>query len=96
MKPKNPSSSVSGKQQPNPYSDLTRPIIIGRINVVGVFTLYSREVQRFLHVALQTLAAPVITSLLFFLVFSVAIGNRGNLANGTDFVVFLVRAIRGS
>jgi ABC-2 type transport system permease protein len=72
------------------YPDRIRPIIIGRINVVGVITLYSREVQRFINVALQTLAAPVITSLLFFLVFSVAIGNRGNLANGTDFVAFLV------
>ena len=41
-------------------------------------------------VALQTLAAPVITSVLFLLVFSVAIGNRGNLGGNVDFVVFLV------
>jgi len=68
----------------------TRPIFIGRINIIGVATLYRREVQRFMTVALQTLAAPVITSVLFLLVFSVAIGNRGNLAGGVDFVVFLV------
>ena len=67
-----------------------RPIFIGRINIIGVATLYRREVQRFMTVALQTLAAPVITSVLFLLVFSVAIGNRGNLAGGVDFVVFLV------
>ena len=67
-----------------------RPIFIGRINLIGVVTLYRREVQRFMTVALQTLAAPVITSVLFLLVFSVAIGNRGNLADGVDFVVFLV------
>ncbi len=67
-----------------------RPIFIGRINTIGVATLYRREVQRFMTVALQTLAAPVITSVLFLLVFSVAIGNRGNLSGGIDFVVFLV------
>ena len=67
-----------------------RPIFIGRINIIGVATLYRREVQRFMIVALQTLVAPVITSVLFLLVFSVAIGNRGNLADGVDFVIFLV------
>ena len=67
-----------------------RPIFIGRINIIGVATLYRREVQRFMTVALQTLAAPVITSVLFLLVFSVAIGNRSNLAGDVDFVVFLV------
>ena len=67
-----------------------RPIFIGRVNIIGLATLYRREVQRFMTVALQTLAAPVITSVLFLLVFSVAIGNRGNLAGSIDFVVFLV------
>lgn len=86
---KSPSPDV-GVPLANSYPDHIRPITIGRVNVVGVITLYSREVQRFMNVALQTLAAPVITSLLFFLVFSVAIGNRGDLANGVDFVVFLV------
>jgi len=69
---------------------IVRPISIGRINTIGVITLYSREVQRFMKVALQTLAAPVITSVLFLMVFSVAIGNRGNLAGGIDFITFLV------
>ena len=67
-----------------------RPIFIGRINIIGVATLYRREVQRFVTVALQTLAAPVITSVLFLLVFSVAIGNRGNLAGDVEFILFLV------
>ena len=67
-----------------------RPIFIGQINWIGVATLYRREAQRFKAVALQTVAAPVMTSVLFLLVFSVAIGNRGNLAGSVDFVVFLV------
>jgi ABC-2 type transport system permease protein len=82
--------SPSGTAPSHPASMPIRPIFIGQINLIGVATLYRREVQRFMAVALQTLAAPVITSVLFFLVFSVAIGNRGNLAGGVDFVVFLV------
>jgi len=84
--PPSPSSTAPSY----PASMPIRPIFIGQINLIGVATLYRREVQRFMAVALQTLAAPVITSVLFLLVFSVAIGNRGNLAGGVDFVVFLV------
>jgi ABC-2 type transport system permease protein len=90
MKPIKPLSSNVATPPSHPYSERIRPIAIGRINLVGVTTLYSREVQRFINVALQTLAAPVITSVLFLLVFSVAIGNRGDLADGVDFIIFLV------
>ena len=41
---------------------------------------------------MQTLAAPVITSILFLMVFSVAIGNRSPLSGGVDFVTFLISA----
>ena len=84
--PPSPSSTAPSHSASIPI----RPIFIGQINLIGVATLYRREVQRFMAVALQTLAAPVMTSVLFLLVFSVAIGNRGNLAGGVDFVVFLV------
>ena len=67
-----------------------RPIQIDQINWIGLQTLYLREVQRFMKVALQTLAAPVITSILFLMVFSVAIGNRAGLSGGVDFVTFLI------
>ena len=94
MKPVDPPPQAAAPEvtsaASHPIPAPTRPIMIGRINVIGVTTLYRREVQRFITVALQTLAAPVITSVLFLLVFSLAIGNRGNLAGGVDFVVFLV------
>ena len=67
-----------------------RPIQIAGINWIGLQTLYVREVQRFIKVALQTLAAPVITSILFLMVFSVAIGDSAGMPNGVDFVTFLV------
>jgi ABC-2 type transport system permease protein len=43
-----------------------------------------------MKVAMQTLAAPVITSILFLMVFSVAIGDRAGLSGGVDFVTFLI------
>ena len=67
-----------------------RPVQINQINWIGLWTLYLREVQRFVKVAMQTLAAPVITSILFLMVFSVAVGDRAGLSGGVDFVTFLI------
>ena len=53
-----------------------RPVQIGRVNWVGLQTLYLREVQRFAKVGMQTVVAPVITSMLFLMVFVVAVGDR--------------------
>ena len=41
-------------------------------NWVGLKTLYLREVRRFMKVGTQTLAAPVVTALLYMMVFVVA------------------------
>ena len=57
----------------------------------GLWTLYMREVQRFAKVAMQTVIAPVITSMLFLMVFAVAVGERAQLAGDTDFIAFLCR-----
>jgi ABC-2 type transport system permease protein len=70
--------------------ELCRPVHIGPVNWVGLGVLYQREVQRFLKIATQTLVAPVITSILFLMVFSVAIGERASFAGDIDFVTFLV------
>ena len=61
----------------------------GHVNWIGVWTLYQKEILRFLNVWIQTLFSPLITSLLFLLVLSVAIGNeRGNVL-GVPFINFL-------
>ena len=61
----------------------------GLINWVGAWTLYQKEVLRFLIVWAQTLFSPLISSLLFLLVLSVAIGtDRGNVL-GVPFISFL-------
>ena len=54
-----------------------------------MWTLYAREVTRFYKVGTQTLAAPVVTSLLFFAIFSVALGGEGRGVGDIPFVVFL-------
>jgi ABC-2 type transport system permease protein len=63
---------------------------IGRVNWVGLQTLYLREVQRFAKVGMQTVVAPVITSMLFLMVFAVAVGDRAQLAGDISFISFLV------
>jgi ABC-2 type transport system permease protein len=62
---------------------------IGAVNWRGLWTLYAREVKRFFKVGTQTLAAPVVTSLLFFIVFSVALEGDGRSVGDVPFVVFL-------
>jgi len=61
----------------------------GLINWVGAWTLYKKEVLRFLIVWIQTIFSPLISSLLFLLVLSLAIGaDRGDVL-GVPFINFL-------
>ena len=61
----------------------------GLINWVGAWTLYQKEVLRFLNVWAQTLFSPLISSLLFLLVLSLAIvAERGDIL-GVSFITFL-------
>ena len=61
----------------------------GYINWIGFWTLYKKEVLRFLIVLIQTIISPLVTSLLFLMVLSVAIGNdRGDIL-GFPFITFL-------
>ena len=61
----------------------------GVINWVGAWTLYQKEVLRFLLVWAQTLFSPLISSLLFLLVLSLAIGNERGDVLGVSFISFL-------
>ncbi|MBI1180291.1 MAG: multidrug ABC transporter permease [Alphaproteobacteria bacterium] len=63
---------------------------IGRINWIGLWTLYSKEVQRFMKVGLQTVMAPAITTILFFAIFMVALGGGHRTFQGMPFGEFLV------
>ena len=61
----------------------------GLINWIGAWTLYKKEVLRFFIVWVQTIFSPIITSLLFLLVLSLAIGNERSDVLGVPFVSFL-------
>ena len=59
------------------------------INWIGVQTLYLREVRRFWKVGAQTVAAPVVTTLLYMLVFVVALQGARPPLHGTPFALFV-------
>ena len=61
----------------------------GLINWIGAWTLYKKEVLRFLIVWIQTIFSPLISSLLFLLVLTLALGaDRGDVL-GVPFITFL-------
>ncbi len=61
----------------------------GAVNLVGFWTLYLREVRRFLKVYMQTVAAPVVTTLLFLAVFLLALGGQQRHVGDIPYVEFL-------
>ena len=58
-------------------------------NWIGLRTLYMREVRRFSKVYTQTIIAPVVTTLLFLAVFSLALGGSHRVVAGLSFTQFL-------
>jgi ABC-2 type transport system permease protein len=58
-------------------------------NWIGTWTVYRREVWRFAKVWNQTLIAPVITTLLFLAVLTLALGGDAREIAGMPFAVFI-------
>ena len=65
-----------------------KPTIHG-INRIGLWSLYRKEVRRFFKVQTQTVWAPAFTTLLFLVIFSVALGRGGREILGVPFESFL-------
>jgi ABC-2 type transport system permease protein len=65
------------------------PRPIGAVNWIGVWTLYRKEVRRFIKVYMQTMVAPVATTLLFFTVFALALGGVVRMVGDVPFLHFL-------
>ncbi len=59
------------------------------VNWEGLRTLYVREVRRFWKVGTQTLMAPVVTALLYMLVFVVAVRGAAPPIEGVVFATFV-------
>jgi len=62
---------------------------IRRVNWAGMKALYMKEVRRFFKVQLQTIWAPAITTLLYLIIFNVALGRSGRVILGVPFADFL-------
>ena len=60
------------------------------INWGGTFTLFRKELWRFLKVSIQTILTPVVTVLLYLLVFSSVLSGRLEIYKGVDYVKFLI------
>ena len=58
-------------------------------NYLCVFTLFKKEVHRFLKVGIQTVIGPAISSLLFLAVFSLALGRSVNQINNINLSEFI-------
>jgi ABC-2 type transport system permease protein len=64
--------------------------IMGRVNWIGFWTLFEKEIRRFVKVYMQTIVAPVATALLFYVVFSLAMGGGAvRMVDGVPFFNFL-------
>src|SRR5271167_3227194 len=59
------------------------------VNWDGLRALYIREVRRFWKVGMQTLTAPVVTALLYMMVFVVAVGGMRPQVEGISFGTFI-------
>ncbi|MBH0111996.1 ABC transporter permease [Novosphingobium sp. YJ-S2-02] len=63
--------------------------LIHQVNWIGLRTLYMKEVRRFFKVQTQTIWAPAITTLLFLVIFTLALGRGGKEVLGVNFATFV-------
>lgn len=63
------------------------------VNWVGVWTLYCKEVRRFMKVYNQTLLAPIVNALLLLAIFSLALGERVSHIEGVPFHLFMASGL---
>jgi ABC-2 type transport system permease protein len=79
----------SNEQRAAPLQARPGEPVIGGVNWGGLRTLYVKEVKRFFKVQLQTVWAPAVTTLLYLVIFTVALGREGRTVMGVEFASFL-------
>ncbi len=60
------------------------------MNWRSTWSIYKRELWRFLRTAFQSLLAPVLTTCLYFIVFGAAIGSRMPDLGGVEYAAFII------
>ncbi|HSI95858.1 MAG: ABC transporter permease [Methylophilaceae bacterium] len=58
--------------------------------MTGMWTLFKKEILRFWKVSFQTVAAPVITALLYLLIFSHVLSSHVQVYEGISYTAFLI------
>lgn len=72
----------------NPINDFGTKRM-GSFNWSGFRTLYEKEVRRYCKVFGQTVGAPVVTTLMFMMIFTLALGGTGRYIGDIPYAVFL-------
>jgi len=80
-------ASAGGKSQIE-FAAQGVPVFHG-FNRIGLWTLYMKEVRRFFKVQTQTIWAPAMTTLLYLMIFTVAMGRGGREVLGVPFASFI-------
>jgi ABC-2 type transport system permease protein len=92
-KPRQPEAAIAGAAG-HAYGHLAgfpqpgQPIFRS-FNSVGLWTLYMKEVRRFFKVQTQTIWAPAVTTLLYLMIFTLALGGGGRIVLGVPFASFV-------
>ena len=81
-------ASATGSSEKTRFAPRGEPQIVG-VNRIGLWSLYIKEVRRFLKVQTQTVWAPAVTTLLFLIIFTVALGREGREVLGVPFASFV-------
>ena len=76
-------------QRASQSGSIAGPRKFGPVNWRGLWTLYLKEVRRFLNVMTQTVIAPMITTLLFLAIFTLALGRSVETVSGVSYAEFL-------
>ncbi|MPT48837.1 MAG: multidrug ABC transporter permease [Sphingobium sp.] len=80
--------SAESSASPFPFPEPGVPRI-RNVNWAGMWALYRKEVRRFMKVQLQTVWAPALTTLLFLVIFTVALGGDKRTIMGVPFASFI-------
>ncbi|HUC60731.1 MAG TPA: ABC transporter permease [Alphaproteobacteria bacterium] len=78
--------------QPSPPLDASPNLAVrrfGAVNWVGLASLCNKEIRRFAKVYMQTMIAPIVITLLFLAIFTLAVGNGARVMGAVPFPQFL-------
>ena len=84
-----PASKATQPFRANPAIIPPQPRAYHGVNWTGLKTLYLKEVRRFWKVGMQTVAAPVVTTLLYMMIFVVAMKGARPAVEGVPFAQFV-------